>query len=166
MNIAKQSSCVVHHFNALQPTHVHACSVHDKWTSGGGSLCWPHGKVGTTIYMTTWLRSILIMCACKCALRLTPEWADNLRHCSYSKRNTNDYALKEWKYIGLDYYRSLRTCSLVPRPSATSFLSHTWPLNPCQISGRRPGTTPTSFTSKVDTVTKQLDYTYVCSSSL
>ena len=38
--------------------------------------------------------------------------------------------------------------------------SHTWPLNPCQIAGRRPGTTPTSFTSKVDTVMKQLDYTY------
>ena len=45
--------------------------------------------------------------------------------------------------------------SLIPRPSASrARITDMWPLNHCQIAGRRPGigTTPTSFTSKVDTV--------------
>ena len=37
--------------------------------------------------------------------------------------------------------------SLVPRPSASCVCIAYRPLNPCQIAGRRPGTTPTSFTS-------------------
>ena len=51
--------------------------------------------------------------------------------------------------------------SLVPRPSAsrarTAYVTFE-PLSDKNIAGRRPGTTPTSFTSKVDTVVKLLDY--------
>jgi len=46
---------------------------------------------------------------CKCTLRLTPEWADNLRHCSHSKCNANDHTLKEWKNISIRINTTLMT---------------------------------------------------------